>query len=454
MQKIITILLFCLSTVNAQQLAFPTAEGYGRFAKGGRGGDVYHVTNLNDAGPGSLREGIITANGPRTIVFEISGTIELKSDLVIDKPFLTIAGQTAPGDGITLKDRTFEIKDTHDIIVRYLRVRYGDQNKSYADLKNPDAVRTEIIDHVILDHLSVSWGIDAAHDFAGGNFTLQWSMYGESLNRSLHHDDHPHAMLASFRHLTGNISLHHNLFYSSRDRHPTLGGGVRTKADCIVDFRNNVVFNRRGPTNFGNCKMNVINNYYRPGASFTREFEQPFQIKAEHGKTHARGFLAGNFIENKPKFNRDNFAAVDYNNPVAQYESITREIFELPGELVFGADQPVTQPAQQAYQIVLEHAGAVKVRDAVDERVIKGIHDRSNRLIDSQEEVGGWPPLNSTPVPVDTDRDGMPDAWESAHGLNRKDPGDRNDDADGDGYTNLEEYLNRIVPVVDFQLWR
>lgn len=452
MQKILILLLLGIATLHAQQRAFPTAEGYGRFSKGGRGGDVYHVTNLRDAGPGSLREGILTINGPRTIVFDISGTIELKSDLVIDKPYITIAGQTAPGDGITLKDRTFEIKDTHDIIVRYLRIRYGDQNKSYDDLANPDAVRTEVIDHVILDHISVTWGIDGAHDFAGGNFTLQWSMYGESLNRSLHHDDHPHAMLASFRHLTDNISLHHNLFFSSRDRHPTLGGGERTKAACIVDFRNNVVFNRRGPTNFGNCRMNVINNYYRPGTSFTREFEQPFQIKAEHGKTHARGFLSGNFIENNEAFTRDNFAAVNYKNSVKQYESITQEIFQLSGELVPGTDQPIMQSAEQAYQIVLQHAGASRVRDAVDKRVVKGIRDRSNRLIDSQKEVGGWPRLKSATAPVDTDRDGMPDAWESSQGLNPENPDDRNDDADGDGYTNLEAYLNGIVPVPDFML--
>jgi pectate lyase len=439
-----------ISCIQAQQLAFPSAEGYGRFAKGGRGGDVYHVTNLNNTGPGSLREGIIKANGPRTIVFEISGTIELKSDLVIDRPYLTIAGQTAPGEGITLKDRTFEIKDTHNIIVRYIRIRYGDQNKTYEDLNNPDAVRTQIVDNVILDHISVSWGIDAAHDFAGGKFTLQWSMYGESLNRSLHHDDHPHAMLASFRHLTDNISLHHNLFFSSRDRHPTLGGGVRTKAACIVDFRNNVVFNRRGPTNFGNCRMNIINNYYRSGLSFTMEFEQPFQIKAEYGKNQARGFLEGNYIENNPKFSEDNFSAVNYYNPVSQYESITRQIFELPGELVTGADKPITQSAVQAYRIVLRYAGASKIRDAVDQRIIKGIKDRSNRLIDSQKEVGGWPILKNAPALLDRDRDGMPDAWETAKGLNPENPHDRNGDLDSDGYTNLEEYLNGIVALPEF----
>ncbi len=439
------MILFLSFSLFAQQLAFPTAEGYGRFAKGGRGGDVYHVTNINDSGSGSLRYGIESATGPRTIVFDVSGTIELKSNLLIDKPFITIAGQTAPGEGITLKDRTLAIENTHDIIVRFIRIRFGDKNKTYDDLNDPDAVRTKNINNVILDHLSVTWGIDGAQDLSGGNFTLQWSMYGESLNKSLHHDDHPHAMLASFRHLNGNITIHHNLFFSSRDRHPTLGGGVRTQPECIVDFRNNVVFNRRGPTNFGNCNVNVINNYYRPGKSFTKEFEQPFQVKAEYGKTHAHGYLDGNFIENNKTFSQDNFAAVKYENTVSQYQSTDRESFQLDAELVVGSDKPETQSAIQAYDLLLKYAGASISRDAVDKRIVEGIKDRSNQLIDSQDQVGGWPVLKTAIPPKDTDQDGMPDEWEAANGLNIHDSADRNGDSDNDGYTNLETYLNSYV---------
>ena len=437
----INCLIISVSTLQAQQLAFPTAEGYGRFARGGRGGDVFHVTNLNDSGPGSLREGVNSASGPRTIVFDVSGTIALKSDLTINKPFITIAGQTAPGDGITLKDRTFVLDNIHDIIVRYIRIRYGDQNKTSADVGDPDAIRTNGISNVIFDHISVTWGIDSIHDLRGENFTLQWSMYGECLNKSLHKKG-DHAMLGSFRDLSDNVSLHHNLFFSSRNRHPTLGGGKRTVATSVVDFRNNVNFNWTGPTNLGNCKVNVINNYYRPGSS-TDKTSKPFQIKAEYAETNSRGYLNGNYIEGNEGFTSNNYSAVTYTNS-GSYGSISREIFELPAELVRRDDKPVTHTAREAYRFVLQNAGASKVRDSVDTRIIAGIEDRTNRLIDSQDEVGGWPQLFGTKPPIDSDRDGMPDDWESANGLNPHDPENRNGDMDGDGYTNLEEYLNTI----------
>src|SRR3954454_20114945 len=262
-----------------QQLAFPGAEGFGRFARGGRGGDVYHVTTLADDGPGSLRDGGRTAKGPRTIVFDLSGRIVLKSQLVIDKSYLTIAGQSAPGDGICLRDQTFHIKKASHIIVRYLRVRLGDQNKPRPT--GPDCIDTTDVDHLIFDHLSAGWGIDGNHDLRrGGNFTLQWSIYAEALNNSLHHKG-SHAMLASFRDLTASITLHHNLFASSRERHPTLGGSPHTDPQAIVDFRNNVVYNVEGATNLGNCKINFVNNYYRPGPN-TPANHQPIAVKTEN----------------------------------------------------------------------------------------------------------------------------------------------------------------------------
>src|SRR5271170_7103368 len=195
--------------------AFPGAEGFGRFATGGRGGDVYHVTNLGDSGPGSLREGIATANGPRTIVFDVSGTIELKDRLRVSTSRLTIAGQTAPGDGITLKDQIFQIDHASDMIVRYLRIRLGDKNKP---IGADDTINVEHVRNVMLDHLSASWGIDGIMDVAyASNVTLQWSIFAEALNRSLHHKG-AHAMLSSWRKLKGNVTLHHNLFASSRNR--------------------------------------------------------------------------------------------------------------------------------------------------------------------------------------------------------------------------------------------
>ena len=227
-----------------QQLAFPGAEGFGRFARGGRGGDVYHVTTLADDGPGSLRNGIRTATGPRTIVFDLSGTILLKTPLVVDKSYITIAGQSAPGDGICLRDQTFRIKNASHVIVRYMRFRLGDRNKPIPS--GPDCLNTDDVDHVIFDHITASWGIDGNHDLRrGGNFTLQWSIYAEALHDSIH-EKGPHGMLASFRDLTAGISLHHNLFASSRERHPTLGGSPRTDPKAIADFRNNVVYNVEG----------------------------------------------------------------------------------------------------------------------------------------------------------------------------------------------------------------
>ena len=458
MKKIIILLLVTvsiLSCINKQQpvvkskvkkalISFPGAEGYGAYAKGGRGGDVYEVTNLNDSGPGSFRNGIKTAKGPRTIVFNTGGTIELKSDLVIDKPFITVAGQTAPGDGITLKDNTFCVTETHDVIVRYIRIRYGDKNKGSIDYGDPDAIRTNGITDVIFDHISASWGVDGIHDFRQkGNFTLQWSMYGEALNNSIHEDKIPHAMLSSFRELMKNITIHHNVFYSSRERYPTLGGAVKTDPNCVADFRNNLVFNWKATTNFSNCKVNVINNYYKPGES-TDLKKKPMQIKSEFAEKQARGYVHGNYFPWNAAWTKDNYLAIEYTN-TGKYKSTTRDKFELPENLITGEYAPKTDPAQEAYREDLLYAGASKSRDDVDKRVIKGIADGTNRLIDSQDEVGGWPVLKKGIPLLDTDKDGMPDFWERERGLNPKNAEDRNDDDDGDGYTNLEEYLNEIA---------
>ena len=248
-------------------------------------------------------------------------------------------------------------------------------------------------------------------------------------------------MLASFRDLTDNITLHQNLLHSSRSRHPTLGGGNLTDTETIVDFRNNLVFNWKGPTNFGDCKINAINNYYKPGRS-TKLETKPMQVKAPDAD-EATGFVSGNLFPWSQAWTDDNFLAIDYTN-TGKYGSTTREQFELPAELVHGADKPRTHSAEEAYDLVLQYAGASKSRDSTDARIVRGVRDGSNRLIDSQNEVGGWPVLTTLPAPADSDRDGMPDNWEKQNRLNPNDPADRNWDRNGDGYTNLEEYLNSI----------
>lgn len=434
--------LVCSWCVADDQLAFPGAEGFGRFAKGGRGGDVYHVTTLADDGPGSLREGLRTAKGPRTIVFDISGTIELKKPLAVDKSFLTIAGQSAPGDGICIKDQTFQIKNASHVIVRYLRFRLGDENKPRPS--GPDCVNTTDVDHVIFDHLSVSWGIDGNHDLRrGGNFTLQWSIYAEALNESLH-EKGSHAMLASFRDLTASISLHHNLFASSRERHPTLAGSPRTKPEAIVDFRDNVIYNVSGATNLGNCRINVIDNYYQPGPNTPRG-AKPLATKTENAGA-LRAFLAGNVFVGNQAWTDDNYLAIDFMRwSKGGYLATSLAAIRADGPFDVGAACPANDTAEVAYGRVLDSAGASHPRDAADARIVEGIRAGTHRLIDSQSEVGGWPLLKPLPPSPDTDRDGMPDAWETAHGLDPKNAADGAKDRDGDGFTNLEEYLNGTV---------
>ena len=436
----------CFKASDDLQIAFPGAEGFGRFAKGGRGGDVFHVTNLNDDGAGSLREGIRSASGPRTIVFDISGTIELKSPLIVEKSFLTIAGQTAPGDGICLKDQTFKIRKASHIIVRYIRVRLGDQNKPQDE--SPDGITTDDVDHLIFDHISASWGIDGNHDLRrGGHFTLQWSIYAEALNHSLHHKGE-HAMLASFRDLTDSISIHHNLFASSRDRHPTLAGSPRTKPDAIVDFRNNVIYNLSGATNLGNCRINVINNYYRPGPD-TPAGRQPLATKTENAEA-LKVFMSGNLFEGLRNSRR--ITGWRLISIAGRREAIARcrcSRFRLMPDFDVGANEPQTDSAAEALDRVLQSAGASHRRDAADQRLVEGVRNRTNRLIDSQNQVGGWPELSSTQAPTDSDGDGMPDVWETSNGLDAKDSSDGNKDRDVDGFTNLEEYLNSIVGLLD-----
>jgi hypothetical protein len=431
-------------------LAFPGAEGYGRFATGGRGGDVYHVKNLNDGGEGSLRDAIKSKKKdvPRTVVFDVGGTIILKSPLKIEsvKGF-TLAGQTAPGGGITLRDHGIVFSKCSDVVVRYMRFRLGDETKTSEDVINVGPEKEGCQD-MIFDHVTATWGIDGIMDvYAADRFTMQWCLFGEALNDSTHHKKEPHAMLMSFRKIKGNISIHHNLLFSSRDRHPTLGGypPPESSADSIFDFRNNVIYNWEGACNIATGRFNLINNYWRPGPNtdFKRD---PFPIapKAE-AQNVTTGFLGGNVFESKPEWNNDNYAAFQWGVRGGKYiGEVTKEKFEQFAEVVPESERPATQPAEAAHELVLARAGASKVRDAADERIIAGVKARTHKRIDSQKEVGGWPKLEKGIAPLDSDRDGMPDAWEKEHGLNASDPADGNA-TQKDGYTNLDHYLNSLA---------
>jgi len=442
------VLVTTVRVEGSQQLAFPGAEGFGKYAKGGRGGDVYVVTSLHDSGPGSFRHSLASATGPRTIVFDVSGTIVLKSPVQVeDKSQITIAGQTAPGKGITLRENQLAFKNCSEIIVRYLRLRLGDENKG--EKSGADVMTVDYCDNVILDHLSLSWGIDGNSDYRGDSrMTLQWLLYSEALNRSIHYRGSQHAMATSIRDCQGHTTVCHNIYSTSRQRHPTLGSGSGVKGffDVILDYRNCVDYNWSGETNFGGMKINVAGNYYKPGPC-TDVSKPPMQIK-DGDTTRAQGCMAGNFFEGMPEsFNRDNYAAVIYTNS-GSYMSTTRGKWERPTEFDMGAFKPFTQNAKAAYEFCLKYGGCSLVRDTVDKRIIENIKNGVGRIIDSQKEVGGWDPYpeERRPVDWDTDRDGMPSAWENANGLDPQDSEDRNGDRDGDGYTNLEDYLNGLVP--------
>lgn len=452
MKALISVLALMFSTAHAAETtpAFPGAEGYGRFAKGGRGGDVYHVTNLDDSGEGSLRDAIKSkkADVPRTVVFDVGGTIKLKSPLKIESvKGLTLAGQTAPGDGITLRDHGIAFSKCSDIVVRYLRSRLGDETKTSEDVINVGPEKEGCRD-MIFDHLTATWGIDGIMDvYAADRFTMQWCLFGEALHDSTHHKG-GHAMLMSIRKTKGNVSIHHNLLFSSRDRHPTLGGypPPQSSADAIFDFRNNVIYNWEGACNLATGRFNLINNYWRPGPNtdFKRD-PYPIAPKAE-AQNVTTGFLGGNVFEDKPEWNSDNYAAFQWGVRGGKYiGEVTPEKFKQPAEVVPQLDRPATQSAEAAYELVLTKAGASKVRDAADERIVTGIKGRTHRRIDSQKEVGGWPKLKTGEAPKDSDGDGMSDEWENQHDLN---PGDSTDGngTQKDGYTHLEHYLNSLVP--------
>jgi hypothetical protein len=428
-----------------RHLAFPGAEGYGRFAIGGRGGRVIEVTNLNDSGPGSLRAAC-EAEGPRTVVFRVGGTIHLKSRIVIHNPYLTVAGQTASGDGICLRGYSFGILGGHDIIIRYLRLRVGDESG-----KTLDGMGARGGDHIIYDHCSISWSIDEGFSSREAkNLTFQRSIIAEALNLSVHSHykgtGKGHSFAAS---ISGNIgSFHHNLLAHCWGRNWSLAGGYDNNARLAgrLDIRNNVVYNWANRTTDGGCReLNFVNNYYLPGPA-TRVFtlQKPDPGDPQRGM---RLYMTGNVLEGHPKVNADNWTAA-----VLEPQDLARVRAEAP---LF---EPcvTTHSAQEAYQSVLADVGAnIPKLDPVDTRILQDVKKRGYTfvgtkgklpgIIDSQADVGGWPTYRSGEPPVDSDHDGIPDAWERQHGLNPNDPSDAARDS-GDGYTWLEKYLNSIRP--------
>lgn len=413
--------------------AFPGAEGFGANTPGGRGGRVLFVTNLDDSGPGSFRAAC-EAEGPRTIVFRVSGTIALQSDIIVRNPYLTIAGQSAPGDGICLRDHTFGVA-THDVIVRYLRGRLGDESKSQSDgLDILNGSRD-----VIFDHCSATWSVDECLSLSGNvsNITVQWSLIGESLRKSVHAKG-PHGY-GSLSRANGPVSWHHNLWIHNDARNPRLGDNYgRGPTFPTFDVRNNVIYGFGGTASGltqGKLKINYVANYLRAGPDSTAK--TPMTIGPNSDITL---YLEGNVYDGHPDFTADNTKFVSaYEIDGKRQVQLTTTPFEVA---------PVkTVPAAEALELVLASVGAsLPKRDAVDARLVDQVRTRAGRMINSQKEVGGWPELKTGPVPADQDNDGLPDEWEKANGLNAGNAADSALDSDKDGYTNLEEYLNATDP--------
>ncbi|QXD14466.1 chitobiase/beta-hexosaminidase C-terminal domain-containing protein [Rhodocaloribacter litoris] len=411
--------------------AFPGAEGFGAFTAGGRGGAVYRVTTLADYDedeppvPGSLRAAV-EAEGPRTIVFRVAGYIALKRPLEIHHPHLTLAAQTAPGEGITLKNYGVEVYAS-DVILRYLRVRPGDTAHREQDAIN---VRGR---NVIIDHCSVSWSTDEALSVIGAadDVTIQWCLIAESLNRSVHHKGaHGYGSLLT---ATGDVSIHHTVYALHESRNP------RPK-DVRLDFRHNLIYgygNEAGYNGEDVTRMNYVGNVVWPLAH-SHDPACGFRI----GGRQTRVFVDGNRLGYGPSVRRDE-ALLCTTRDLRGEDVLAAVTVDVP----FPAPSVTPDPAATLPARLLAGAGAVlPARDAVDRRVMELIRDGRGRIIDTQDEVGGWPPLATAAPPPDEDADGMPDPWERLHGLDPRDGTDHAADADADGYTNLEEYLNATDP--------
>lgn len=430
---------------NPRLPAFPGAEGLGKWSIGGRGGDVYHVMNLNDSGSGSLRHGLETSNGPRTVVFDVGGIIELESGLRIGSQ-ITLAGETAPGDGICIINHGVVVSSAHDVIVRHIRFRPGD-----ASLGNftGDALSIHGSKDVIVDHCSTSWGVDENLSLAGEfrSVTVQYCIIAEGLHRTEYyhgehipdHKGHSMGSLIKPHRGDGSASFHHNLWSCNSNRNPAVGTYTNNQ-ELRVDIRNNVIYNcRNNGYSSGEGKavyMNYVGNYIVAGPATSRSWlSRAFRARTEN-----------------------NVHIYQINNRIDADMDKKRNGLDTGWEMFAGAytrlSSPVdmimapTHSAMKAYQLVLEGAGAMPGnRNSVDQRIISCVVDGTGRIIDSQGEVGSYPQLPEfhRPAGWDSDGDGMPDQWEKKHPDLNPEIADNNGDLDGDGYTNLEEYLHYMA---------
>jgi hypothetical protein len=456
------VLLVCVAinictNTTAQTIAFPGAEGFGQYTTGGRGGNVIIVNNLNDDGPGSLRKAV-TAKGARIVVFTVSGTIHLQSKLEI-KGDITIAGQTAPGDGICLADYPVGLGGDN-IIVRFLRFRMGDknQNKGMVDGGGgDDAFGGTRRRNVIIDHCTMSWSTDEAFSvYNGDSTTLQWNLISEPLNYSYHFETGDKDFE---RHGYGGIwggkhtSAHHNLFAHCNSRNPRFDG-IRNIPEENVDFRNNVIYNWGGNNAYAGegGNYNIVNNYYRSGPETKKNVAS--QVVNPWSKPpkipYGKWFVEGNYVDGSHEVSSNNWQGVRLGDKNTDDPALAK------ATAPFAIVHVATQPAKEAFELVLKSVGCSSPnRDTLDERIINDVKHRKGRFIDVQggyphgtaynATVNAWPALKSLPASPDKDQDGMPDNWETAHKLNMNDAADAVAYTLDKHYTNIEVYINGLV---------
>lgn len=461
------LLLLILLTTRAQENklpAFPGAGGFGKYTTGGRGGQVIFVTSLEDnLQQGTLRYAV-NQNYPRIVIFKVSGTIQLRSALKITNNDITIAGQTAPGDGITLRDYPVKIQ-ADNVIIRYMRFRMGDEA-----LQEDDALGGRYQKNIIIDHCSMSWSTDECASFYNNeNFTLQWSILSESLRISVHEKG---------THGYGGIwggekaSFHHNLLAHHDSRNPRFCGSRYSDRHEyeLVDFRNNVIYNWGANSAYAGegGRYNMVNNYYKAGpatsSSKTARIIQPWADNGGNSQPagiYGTFFIDGNYMTASEAVTNNNWEGVDMSSSFSTYApGVTKS--DLVSETEYEAGEVITHSAEEAFLKVLDFAGASLAYDSVDLRILNetetgtvtfpdGGNGSTNGLIDTQDAVGAWPLLKSGQAPTDSDEDGMPDNWENAHALNPNNPDDAQLTTVDGLYPNVEVYINSLVAEITKQ---
>ena len=434
-KTLLTGLISILTIINlwSQQLAFPTAEGYGKYTIGGRGGAVCEVTNLNDSGEGSLRAALET-EGPRTVVFRVSGTIT--GNFSIKNDSITIAGQTAPGDGICIKGNLST--GANNIIIRYIRVRFD------PSMGANDGIGGRYHKNIIFDHVSTSWSTDETMTlYHNENTTVQWCIISQACPKGTS-DGH------RFGGIWGNNfgTWHHNLIAHNASRNPRWASGCGYN-----DYRNNVIYNWEYESCYGaeahqkgdrrkppieHSTINMIANYYKPGPATQPKVRRRIAAPSSRdGDTDAGNWwVSDNYVDGHSEVTSDNWKGVDGNDYIKLSEP-------------WDAMTIAQQSAEEAYDEVIKYAGcSIPARDKVDSDIIDDVLNGTAKygnsgIIDNPSDVGGWPVLKSEPAQKDTDHDGMPDTWEDKNKLDKTNPDDRNTIA-SDGYTMLEKYINSI----------